>query len=105
MDKIIGKILDAVAEVTDVPREHILGKARTEEVIVARKLFINFCLKYGYSTMSIAEVTHRTREGIRKMFVSSLRDEDTRKIYRIYALLINEKLGKIQRETQEICTI
>lgn len=91
---IINEIINIVAEVTQIPSEQIVSRKRVEEVSLARKLFVNVCLKYGFSTKQIATAIKRSSEGIRGIFVSSL--DENRQLYRSYYQEITKKLTELE---------
>jgi len=91
---IINEIINIVADVTQIPSEHIISRRRAEEVCLARKLFVNICLKYGFSTKQIATAIKRSSEGIRGIFVSSL--DENRQLYRSYYQEITKKLAELE---------
>lgn len=91
---ILNKILDIVADVTQISSEKIISRSRKEEVSLARKLFVNVCLKYGFSTKQIATAIKRSNEGIRGIFVASL--DENRQLYRSYYKEIIKKLTELE---------
>lgn len=91
---IINEIINIVAEVTQIPSEQIISRKRVEEVSLARKLFVNACLKYGFSTKQIATAIKRSSEGIRGIFVSSL--DEKRQLYQTYYKEITNKMAELE---------
>ncbi len=59
--KLFAEILDAVAEATELSKETILSKTRTEECVAARALFVHFCCTKGVPTCAIKDFLQRRR--------------------------------------------
>ena len=92
---ILDKFIQIVSDVTGIASKDIVSRSRQEDIVLARKVFVNICLKYGISTTALAATLNRTKEGIRKLYISSLADEETRGIYRTYYQQICNKLADL----------
>jgi len=73
MKKYLNKIIEIVSETTDVSIEDIQSNKRTETVSFARKLFVEFCFRYGIPTSAIANYLRRSNDGIRKLYISLIK--------------------------------
>lgn len=91
MTEVMTQILAAVSEVTEVEKEKITMRCKREDYVLARKLFVNFCIKYGFATAAISECLHYSKRGTRNLFVTSIK-EDSRYIYGKYYEEIKNKL-------------
>ena len=91
---ILDKFIQVVSEVTEVSVKDIVSRSRQEDIVLARKVFVNICLKYGISTRQIAETLHRSKEGIRRFYVQSISDE-SRKIYQIFYQQTDKKIKEL----------
>lgn len=85
-------ILKEVSEVCNIQTGEIIGKSRKENVVLARKILINICLKFGFSTIEIAKNLNRTPAGIRHLYISGLIDSEYRKIFKEGEKVIRNKL-------------
>lgn len=55
--------LTKVSEITDLTREVILSKTRTEEIVYARLLIVLYCHKKGLHIAQIAPMLGKTIQG------------------------------------------
>lgn len=92
MNFLMQSILDTVAKITETPTEKILSNSKRRDYVLARKLFANFCIEYGFPTTAVAIQMHKTNRGIRRLYTESLSD-DYRAIYRIFHEKIKTELG------------
>lgn len=92
MDFVMQSILDTVSKITEISSENILSNSKRQDYVLARKLFTNFCIEYGFSTTAVANQMHKTNRGIRRLYTESLSD-DYRTIYRIFHEKIKTELG------------
>ena len=59
--EIFDKIVNLVAETTELKKECILSSCKTEDLVAARCLFVHFCAASGIPTISIAEYMKRKK--------------------------------------------
>lgn len=59
--EIFDKIVNLVAETTELKKECILSSCKTEDLVVARCLFVHFCATSGMPSISIAEYMNRKK--------------------------------------------
>lgn len=81
-------IADAVEEVTEITFSEIASPSKCEDVVIARKLFVQFALERGVTTSMIAKEIHKTPSSVR-----ILNSKDFRKIFDIFAQRIRDKLA------------
>lgn len=89
---ILDTIIETIANVTSISVDKIKSKCKREDIVLSRKLFVDYCIKYGFATSTIAEYLSYTNRGIRGLYVLSL-NEDTRKLYCKYSEEIKKELG------------
>lgn len=82
-------IADAITEVTEIDFSLIASSSKSEDVVIARKLFVQFATKRGIPTSMIAKEIHKTPASVRQ-----LNTKDYRKIFDIFAQGIKVKLAK-----------
>lgn len=87
----MNNILDVVSSITEIAKDNIISKSKRQDYVLARKLFINFCIEYGFSTTALATALRKTSRGIRRLYTESLSD-DSRKIYIIFREKIKTEL-------------
>lgn len=85
-------IFDVITEVTNIKEEDIKGKSKKEDIVLARKLFVNVCINYGFSTTTIANGLGYTARGVRNLYTMSIK-EDCRFLYGKYKDEIRNILG------------
>jgi hypothetical protein len=81
-------IVDVVAEVTEIQFSDIASSSKREDVVIARKLFVQFATKRGIPISMIAKEIHKTSASVRQ-----LNTKDYRKIFDIFAQRIKTKLA------------
>lgn len=59
--EIFDKIVELVAETTELKKECILSSCKTEDLVAARCLFVHFCAASGIPTISIAGYMKRKK--------------------------------------------
>lgn len=59
--ELFAKILDIVAEATELSTDAILSQSKTEECVAARALFVHFCCVKGIPTCIIRDYLGRKR--------------------------------------------
>lgn len=57
-----NKILDAVAEVTEVPRDLIISRSKQRDVVEARSLLFHYLYAEGFTRRQVADMTGLTRQ-------------------------------------------
>lgn len=82
------KIADAVTEVTEISFSDIASASKSEDIVIARKLFVQFAVERGVPTSMIAKEIHKTQSSVR-----ILNSKDFRKIFDIFAQRIRDKLA------------
>ena len=58
--ELFANVLDVVAEVTELSKEQILSKCKTDELVAARSLFVHHCIGLGVPSISVARFLGRT---------------------------------------------
>lgn len=58
--ELFAKILETVAQVTELSTEQILSKTKTDDLVAARSLFVHHCVGFGVPSISIAGFLGRT---------------------------------------------
>lgn len=77
----ITDILKVVSDVTNIPENEITSKSKREDVVRAKRLFVDCSKKFGYSTTTIADVMHITTQAVRNLYAT----QDLRKLYNVYS--------------------
>lgn len=85
-------ILKAVSDVTNIPESEITSKSKREDVVRAKRLFVESTKKLGYSTTTIAEVMHITAQAVRNLYAT----QDLRKLYNIYSQEVDKIIANAQ---------
>lgn len=62
---VFNRVLEAVAQETEIKAEEIIGKGRTIEVVDARCILFFLLRKEGLYPSQIAEKTHKTSAAVR----------------------------------------
>lgn len=69
--EIFDKIVELVAETTELRKECILSSCKTEDLVAARCLFVHFCAVNGIPSKSIAEYINRKKSNSVNNYLSS----------------------------------
>lgn len=69
--EIFAKILTTVANVTELSKDQILSKTKTDDLVAARSLFVHYCAAYGISSISITSFMGRSRSRSVSRYLSS----------------------------------
>lgn len=69
--ELFAQILNAVVQVTELKPEQILSKTKTDDLVAARSLFVQQCVKCGLPSISIAEFLSRKKPNIVNRYLSS----------------------------------
>lgn len=85
-------ILKAVSDVTNIPESEITSKSKREDVVRAKRLFVESTKKLGYSTATIAEIMHITAQAVRNLYAT----QDLRKLYNIYSQEVDKIIANAQ---------
>lgn len=64
-------------------RNDVLGKSRTENVVMTRCILVNQIVSAGFSTTTAAQLLHRTPHAIRHLLEVGTQYEQTSRAYRI----------------------
>ena len=59
--ELFAKILDLVAQNTELSPENILSMTKTDDLVAARSLFVHHCAALGIPSVSIAKFMGRTK--------------------------------------------
>ena len=69
--EIFDKIVNLVAETTELKKECILSSCKTEDLVAARCLFIHFCAINGIPSISIAKYINRKKSNSVNNYLAS----------------------------------
>lgn len=69
--EIFDKIVELVAETTELKKECILSSRKTEDLVAARCLFVHFCAINGIPSVSIAEYINRKKSNSVNNYLAS----------------------------------
>lgn len=69
--ELFAKILQIVAEITELSAENILSKTKTDDLVAARSLFVHHCAALGVTSISIARFLGRTGTHCVNRYLSS----------------------------------
>lgn len=83
---------------SSINKEDVLGKNRTENVIMTRCVFINLLLHSGYSYSTIANILNKTIPAIRHLVKVS---NSFFKLSRAYRIAIKEAYNQINKNKEE----
>lgn len=83
---------------SSINKEDVLGKNRTENVIMTRCVFINLLLHSGYSYLTIANLLNKTIPAIRHLVKVS---NNFFKSSRAYRIAIKEAYNQINKNKEE----
>lgn len=72
-----NKILDAVAEVTEVPRDLIISRSKQRDVVEARSLLFHYLYAEGFTRRQVADMTGLTRQCVAQQ-IQAFPDKDSR---------------------------
>lgn len=72
-----NKILDAVAEVTEVPRDLIISRNKQRDVVEARSLLFHYLYAEGFTRRQVADMTGLTRQCVAQQ-IQAFPDKDSR---------------------------
>lgn len=90
---VFNRILEIVAQETEVAAEEIIGKGRTIEVVDARRILFFLLRKEGMYPSQIAKKTHKTSAAVRYL-LSDVQE-------RISAnSMIEKTLKKVQKQLE-----
>lgn len=98
MVELLKEIFSAVKETTETPYNDLISHSKRSEVVLARRLFVEICIQYGFPTSKIAAALHKTDRSIRQLYSVHIKAEK-QKIYGVYAAKIKKILG-----TKNLCT-
>lgn len=59
--ELFAKILDLVAQTTELSPENILSMTKTDDLVAARSLFVHHCAALGIPSVSIAKFLGRRK--------------------------------------------
>lgn len=98
MVELLKEIFLAVEETTETPIQDLISQSKRSDVVLARRLFVEICIQYGFPTSKIAAALHKTERSIRQLYSVHIRAEK-QKICGVYAAKIKKILG-----TKNLCT-
>ena len=59
---IFNSILDAVSQVTEIPKESILSRSKQPDVVEARSLLFHYLYAEGFTRSQVARMTGHSRQ-------------------------------------------
>lgn len=92
----ITYILQIVSEITGVDIAEITSKSKVENVVMAKRLFVEKAKKIGFTTIEIAEIMHVSAQAVRNLNKS----KETRKLYKIYSQKIEKIIANAATQSE-----
>ena len=74
---LFNKILDAVAEATEVSRDLIISRSKQRDVVEARSLLFHYLYAEGFTRRQVADMTGLTRQCVAAK-IQAFPDKDRR---------------------------
>lgn len=84
VDTVIGCCASSI-EGIEVTRENVLGKSRSENIVMTRAILVSQIIAAGYSTTTAAQLLKRDIHSIRHIIANNIRLLKSSRAYRIAA--------------------